>query len=93
LWDTHEETAIHDLKLVGRHPRRAAPICPVSFVYLIIILSAEVDDSVDKTEHEAICRPVNDEIDSKIIFVKRYLFGVNPIRTWTLITKLSPNRR
>jgi len=36
---------------------------------------------MDKTEHEAVCRPVDDEIDSKIIFVEtqRYLLSVNPI--------------
>lgn len=91
--NTHEETAIHDLKLLARHPRCAAPIGPVCFIFLVIILTAKVNDSMNKTKHEAVCGPVNDEIDGKIIFVQRYLVGVYPIWTWSLITKLPPNRR
>lgn len=82
------------VNLLWWHPRRAAPIGPMIFVGFIIVCDGvKVNNGVDETQNEAICSPVYNKIDSKVVFVERYFVSVNPVRTWALITELSPNRR
>lgn len=66
----YEQTLVEQLNLLHRHVRRATPVCPVALVLLIVVLGAQVRDSVDKTQDEAIRGPIDDNIHGHVVVIE-----------------------
>jgi hypothetical protein len=76
--DAHEQTLVEKLDLVHAHRGGAAPVRPGRFVHLIIILGREVDDGMEKTEHETFRSPVDNDVNGHVVSVECDFVGIYP---------------
>jgi hypothetical protein len=91
--EADDEPLVEESYLVHAHRGRSTPVCPISFVLLIVILRVQVNRGVNEAEHKTLCSPVNDEIDDHVVLINGDFGGVCPRRRRTLVAKLTSDPR
>jgi hypothetical protein len=59
----------------------------------IVVTRFEIDDCVDKAQHEALCSPVNDDVDDHVVGIYGNLITIRPWLSRPLVTEDATDAR